>query len=92
MCASTLTAVPPGSFTQEAANAPRFVGKRVDDLQSPSDDLGVRGIDAAGSPTLIPKLGCGPCTSWAPMMTSAVLPCRSPNGIIEERPEGQLPD
>jgi hypothetical protein len=33
---------------EEATNAPRLVGERVDDPQSSSDDLGVRGIDCRG--------------------------------------------
>ena len=37
-----------GIFDEEAANAPRLVGERVDDLQSPPYDLGVRGIDGRG--------------------------------------------
>jgi hypothetical protein len=47
MCVSTLTIVP-RVFDEEAADAPRFVGQRVDNSQRASEGLGVRGVDCRG--------------------------------------------
>ena len=60
-----------GIFDEEAANAPRLVGERVDDLQSPPYDLGVRGIDGRGVTDVDTEARLRPCISWAPTMTSA---------------------
>ena len=48
MCASTLTIRAARVFDEEAANAPRLVGERVDDLQTASYGFGVRGVDGRG--------------------------------------------
>jgi hypothetical protein len=48
MCASTVDDRATRVFDEEAANAARLVGERVDDSQPASDGLGVRGVDCRG--------------------------------------------